>query len=52
MKLTDLAAPKASKQTAKVFESYFGKQINLDRLNRRQTTGMLTKVRGLLEELL
>lgn len=50
MKLTDLASPKASKQTAKVFESYFDRHINLDRLNRRQTTGMLTKVRGLLEE--
>lgn len=50
MKLTDLAARKPSQQTAKVFESYFDKQIDLDRLNRRQTAGMLKRVQSLLSE--
>jgi len=50
MKLQELAAPKPSKQIAKVFESYFGSRIKFDRLNTRQTQIMLNKVRGVLGE--
>ena len=50
MKLQELAAPKPSKQIAKVFESYFGSRIKFDRLNSRQTQVMLNKVRGVLGE--
>jgi len=50
MKLQDLAMPQQSKQTAKVFESYFGHSINIDRLSRTQARGMLQKVRGLIRE--
>ena len=50
MKLQELAAPQPSKQIAKVFESYFGSRISFDQLNRRQTAGMLDRVRGLLGE--
>ena len=50
MKLQELAAPQPSKQIAKVFESYFGSRISFDQLNRRQTAGMLGRVRGLIHE--
>lgn len=50
MKLQDLATPQQSKQTAKVFESYFGQNIDFGRLNRSQTRSMLQKVRGLINE--
>lgn len=50
MKLQELAAPKPSKQIAKVFESYFGSRISFDRLTRNQTRMMLSKVRGVLGE--
>jgi hypothetical protein len=50
MKLQELAAPKPSKQIAKVFESYFGSSISFDRLTRNQTRAMLSKVRGVLGE--
>lgn len=50
MKLQELAAPKPSKQIAKVFESYFGSRIKFDRLDARQTRVMLNKVRGVLGE--
>ena len=50
MKLQELAAPKPSKQIAKVFESYFGSRISFDRLTRNQTQLMLSKVRGVLGE--
>ena len=50
MKLQELAAPKPSKQIAKVFESYFGSRISFDRLTRNQTQMMLSKVRGVLGE--
>ena len=49
MKLQDLAQPQ-SKQTAKVFESYFGKDIAFDRISRRQAHQMLGRVRGLIGE--
>jgi len=50
MKLQELAAPKPSKQIAKVFESYFGSRIRFDQLSRNQTRAMLGKVQGVLKE--
>jgi hypothetical protein len=50
MKLQELAAPKPSKQIAKVFESYFGSRIRFDQLSRNQTRVMLNKVQGVLKE--
>jgi hypothetical protein len=50
MKLQELAAPKPSKQIAKVFESYFGSRIRFDQLSRNQTRVMLRKVQGVLKE--
>jgi hypothetical protein len=49
MKLYELAASKAIK-ISQVFESYFGSKISFDQLNRRQTSYMLTRVRGILGE--
>lgn len=50
MKLNDLAAPRPTKQIAKVFESYFGTNIKFESLNSRQTRNLLTRVQGLLKE--
>jgi len=50
MKLNELAATKPSKQIGKVFESYFGRRINFDQLDRGQARLMLSKVRDLLSE--
>jgi hypothetical protein len=50
MKLNDLAAPRPTKQIAKVFESYFGPSIKFDSLTRNQTQQLLTRVRNLLGE--
>lgn len=50
MKLHELAAPQPTKQIAKVFESYFGSTIQFEKLNRRQTQHLLTRVRSLLGE--
>jgi hypothetical protein len=50
MKLQELAAPKPSKQIAKVFESYFGSRIRFDQLSRNQTRVMLSKVQDVLKE--
>ena len=50
MKLNDLAAPRPTKQIAKVFESYFGTNIKFESLNSRQTQNLLTRVQGLLKE--
>lgn len=50
MKLNDLAAPRPTKQIAKVFESYFGTSIKFESLNRSQTRNLLTRVQGLLKE--
>ena len=49
MKLHELAAHDHTKQFAKVYESYFGDRLPLDRLSHVQARRMLTKVRGLLE---
>ena len=50
MKLQDLATPQQSKQTARVFESFFGQNIGFNNLSRQQTRHMLTRVRGLIKE--
>lgn len=50
MKLQDLAQPQQSKQTAKVFESYFGKGIAFDRMTRTQASKMLGRVQNLISE--
>lgn len=50
MKLQDLASPQQSKQTAQVFESYFGQNVGFDRMSRTQARNMLTRVRGLIQE--
>jgi anion-transporting ArsA/GET3 family ATPase len=50
MKLQELAQPKATKQIAKVFESYFGNHMAFDRLDISQTRTMLNRVRGLVQE--
>ena len=50
MKLQELAAQRPTQQIAKVFESYFGSKIEFDRLTRRQTHHLLSRVRGLLGE--
>jgi hypothetical protein len=50
MKLQELAALSPTKQIAKVFESYFGSNIEFDRLTYRQTQHLLQRVQGLLRE--
>jgi len=50
MKLHDLAQPQQSKQTAKVFESYFGQSANFNQLTHPQARNMLTRVRNLIRE--
>lgn len=50
MKLQDLAQPQQSKQTAKVFESFFGKGIAFDRMSHTQARNMLGRVRNLIRE--
>lgn len=50
MKLQELAAPKPSKQIAKVFESYFGSRIRFDQLTPGQARTMLSKVQSVLRE--
>jgi hypothetical protein len=50
MKLFELAATQPSKQAAKVFESYFGGNINIDAISPRQARSMLNKVHKLVNE--
>jgi hypothetical protein len=50
MKLHDLAQPQKSKQTSHVFESYFGQNIEFDRLTPSQSRNMLQRVRKLIRE--
>lgn len=50
MKLQELAAISPSKQAAKVFESYFGKRVQLDTITGKQAQDLLTRVRGLVRE--
>jgi len=50
MKLTELATPKKSRQVAKVFESYFGTKMPVNRLTVREAHTMLKRVRGVIAE--
>jgi hypothetical protein len=50
MKLQELAAPNQTQKIAKVFESYFGSKMAVNKLDARQTRHMLTRVRGLIKE--
>jgi hypothetical protein len=50
MKLTELATPKKSRQVAKVFESYFGTKMPVNRLTLREAQAMLKRVRGVIAE--
>jgi hypothetical protein len=50
MKLQELAVANPTKQAAKVFESYFGKTISIEKLTRGQVRSMLNSVRTLVKE--
>ena len=50
MKLTELAQPKKSRQTAKVFESYFGTKMPVHKLTIKEARAMLRRVRGVIAE--
>jgi len=50
MKLQDLAETKASKQISKVYESYFGKKIDMAAFTPRMASQMLSRVRSLIKE--
>jgi hypothetical protein len=50
MKLTELATPKQSRQVARVFESYFGTKMPVNRLTVREAQVMLKRVRGVIAE--
>jgi hypothetical protein len=50
MKLQELAAPRPTKQVAKVFESYFGNSIQFDNISHGQAQTMLQRVRALVRE--
>lgn len=50
MKLNELAVANPTKQTAKVFESYFGDRVNFDTISKNQANSMLKRVRGLIAE--
>jgi hypothetical protein len=50
MKLTELATPKKSRQVTRVFESYFGTKIPVNKLTVREAQTMLRRVRGVIAE--
>jgi len=50
MKLTDLATPKKSRQVTRVFESYFGTKMPVNKLTVREAQAMLKRVRGVIAE--
>jgi len=50
MKLNELATPKKSRQVSKVFESYFGTKMPVNRLTVREAQAMLKRVRGVIAE--
>jgi hypothetical protein len=50
MKLTELATPKKSRQVARVFESYFGTKMPVNKLTLREAQAMLKRVRGVIAE--
>ena len=49
MKLFDLDAPQ-TKKSQKVLESYFGNSVDFTKMSPRDSSNMLTKVRGLIYE--
>jgi hypothetical protein len=49
MKLFDLDAPQ-TKKSQKVLESYFGNSVDFNKMSPRDSSNMLTKVRGLIYE--
>jgi hypothetical protein len=50
MKLQELAVANPTKQSARVFESYFGDRVNFDSMSQLQARGMLKRVRSLIAE--
>lgn len=50
MKLQDIAAAKPTQQISKVFESYFGSRIDVQRLTAKQARAMLQRVQGVIAE--
>ena len=50
MKLFELAAKTPSQQAAKVYESYYSDSFKVDRMAAPQVKGMLSRVRGLINE--
>jgi len=50
MKLQELAVTRPTKQIAKIFESHFDQRLSFDTMNRNQVRGMLSRVRGLVQE--
>ena len=50
MKLTELATPKKSRQVTRVFESYFGTKMPVNKLTVREAQVMLKRVRGVIAE--
>lgn len=50
MKLNELAMVSPTKQTAKVFESYFGDRIIFEGMSQKQALSMLDRVRKLIAE--
>lgn len=50
MKLQDIAAAKPTQQISKVFESYFGSRIDVQRLTAKQAQAMLQRVQGVIAE--
>ena len=50
MKLNELAVANPTKQAAKVFESYFGNNVDFNSLSVNQARGMLHRVRQLVAE--
>jgi hypothetical protein len=50
MKLQELAVANPIKQTAKVFESYFGNRVDFNTVSQGQARSMLKRVRNLIAE--
>lgn len=50
MKLFELAGKTPSQQATKVYESYYNDSFKVDRLGAKQVKGMLSRVRGLINE--
>lgn len=50
MKLFELAGKTPSQQATKVYESYYNDSFKVDRMGAKQVKGMLSRVRGLINE--